>query len=140
MNTSECPRGSRLPWAESCRTVILKLIRGKWSLGLEFGVRCLETLARCPFRPVQALAGARRGVNAVVDVSGEEIEHQGRFYKPSVTHGNSRRTRSQLDKTVGVFVQNRRARARAQALFCPSWAAWARIGPALLKLFLFLLH
>jgi hypothetical protein len=54
-------------------------------------------------------------MNAVEDVSGEEIESQGRFCKPSVTHGNSRRTRSQLDKTTGVFVQSRRARARAGA-------------------------
>jgi hypothetical protein len=32
--------------------------------------------SRCPFRPVQALAGARLGMDAVEGVSGKEIENR----------------------------------------------------------------
>jgi hypothetical protein len=54
---------------------------------LRTGIWCLllKNPSRCPFWPVQALAGARRGVNAVEDVSGEGIESQGLFCKPSTT-------------------------------------------------------
>jgi hypothetical protein len=41
--------------------------------------------SRWPFRPVQALAGARRGMNAVEDGSGKEIENRGLYCKLSAT-------------------------------------------------------
>jgi hypothetical protein len=49
------------------------------------------------------------------------------------------KTGSQLVKTPRTFAQNSQ-RADAGALFLWCWAAWARIGPALLNLFLFLLQ
>jgi hypothetical protein len=51
------------------------------------------------------LAGARPCVNDVEDVSGEEIELQGRFCKSSVTMLNSDWARSQLVKTPRASAQ-----------------------------------
>jgi hypothetical protein len=86
-------------------------------------IRCLllGELSRCPVRPVQVLAGARPCVNGVEDVSGEEIEHQGRFCKSSVTLLNSERTCLRLVKTPSPFAQNSQ-RAGAGALFLWCWA------------------
>jgi hypothetical protein len=75
--------------------------------------------SRSPNRLVQDLAGARPCVNGVEDVSGEEIELQGRFCKSSVTMLNSDWARSQLVKTPRASAQvcqRGRARGRLSAL------------------------
>jgi hypothetical protein len=76
-------------------------------------------------------------VNGVEDVSGEEIEHQGRFCKSSVTVLNSDWARSQLVKTPGASAQvcqRGRARGRLSSL---ELVRWAESGPSLLKHFPF---
>jgi hypothetical protein len=68
------------------------------------------------------LAGARPCVSDVEDVSGEEIEHQGRFCKSSVTVYNSDWARSELVKTPRASAQvcqRGRARGRLSALAGP---------------------
>jgi hypothetical protein len=63
MNASECPRGSRSPWAENCRAPIQKLVEGKHSSELEFGVDRSEAPTLAPFgrsRSSLELGRARR--------------------------------------------------------------------------------
>jgi hypothetical protein len=70
----------------------------------------------------------------------EELETWGSFCELSATWENSKGTHFRLTvKSRALLQRCQSARAWARfSLWC--WAAWARIGPALLKLFLFLLQ
>jgi hypothetical protein len=91
-----------------------------------------------PVRPVCKLAGARPRSTPSGTSPCEELELQGLLCNLSATLGNSNRTHLQLVKNPRPFSQNcQRARGRGR-VFPWTWAVWARTGPVLFDLFLFL--
>jgi hypothetical protein len=123
--------------------------RGLWAATREInlGEMIVNGSIPCPLfgstglgllRPVYVLAGAqpRSTPSGISRCKG--IELQGPLCKSSVTHKNSNRARSQLAETPRAFLQsNQRGHGRAH-VFAWTWAAYARIDPVLLQVFLFL--
>jgi hypothetical protein len=140
MNASECPRGSRLPWAESCRAVIQKLVWGKYAGEVQSGVCHLGApILACSAQSRSPEHGSPRGSPSRISACKEQ-KCGGFKWNGSATQKTVARVLNGIRNRWGLF--RKAASAGAGAPRFPEWLGrmgcfWPGTIPRFFLFFLF---